>query len=284
MPSPFPRAQVITDYCRPWIFGFGLARTWVNGKAAALMSSRILRLDPALAASGQFATTHWSAVLAAGTPSASDSQAALETLCATYWYPLYAYVRRQGHTVEDAQDLTQEFFRRLLQKEYLAFAKRERGRFRTFLLTSLQRFLVSEWRRSQAAKRSDHTHGFCIGLEAETRFQAEPMSQLTPERLYEKRWAQLLLGRVLEQLRQEAAQTNKSELFEGLKALLWGDTTSGSYRDLAVKSGMSEGSLRIAAHRFRQRYRELLRAEIAQTVTRPEEIDEEMRYLYQALE
>jgi RNA polymerase sigma-70 factor (ECF subfamily) len=247
------------------------------------MSSPGFREDGVVVASGQFATTHWSAVLIAGNRVDPGAQEALEILCAAYWYPLYVYVRRQGHSIEDAQDLTQEFFRRLLENQYLALADRERGRFRTFLLTSLQRFLISEWRRSQAEKRGGGIPSFCDGAEAETRYRAEPVTDLSPEKLYERRWAQLLLGRVLGELRDEAARADKLELFEGLKSLLWGDKELGSYGDLSLHLGMSEGALRIAAHRFRQRYRELLRAEIAQTVAHQEEIDEEMRHLYQAL-
>jgi RNA polymerase sigma-70 factor (ECF subfamily) len=223
-------------------------------------------------------------VLVARDQVAPGAQEALERLCVAYWYPLYAYVRRQGHSVEDAQDLTQEFFRRLLEKEYLTLANRERGRFRTFLLTALRRFLVSEWRRSQAEKRGGGIPAFCEGVEAETRYQAEPVTNLTPEKLYEKRWGQLLLGRVLAQLRDEAARAEKLELFEGLKSLLWGDNEAGSYRDLSLRLAMNEGALRIAAHRLRRRYRELLRAEIGQTVAHPHQIDEEIRYLYQALD
>ena len=231
-----------------------------------------------------FAATRWTLVLAAARGSVSPCAAeAMAELCRLYWYPLYAYVRRQGHPVADAQDLTQEFFRRLLEKGYLANANRERGRFRNFLLTALQRFLVSEWRRTQAAKRREPDLSFWDGAVAEARYEAEPVTDLTPEKVYEKRWALLILEAVLARLREEAAQTGKVDLFEGLKSLLWGDTDAPSYRDLSVRLRMSEGALRIAAHRFRLRYRELLRAEIAQTVAEPGEVEAEMQHLWQAL-
>ena len=221
--------------------------------------------------------------MAAGRGSAPAAQEALEILCRTYWYPLYAYVRRQGLPLEDAQDLTQEFFRRLLEKEYIGLADPERGRFRTFLLTALKRFLVSEWRRGQAAKRGGAKPAFWDEAEAEARYQAEPSTDLTPEKIYEKRWALLLLDGVLARLGDEAVKAGKVELFEGLKSLLWGDRDVESYADLSAQLNMSEGALRIAALRFRQRYRELLRAEIAQTVAHPAEIDEELRHLFQVL-
>jgi RNA polymerase sigma factor (sigma-70 family) len=230
-----------------------------------------------------FTTTHWSVVLAAGHSSAPGAQEALEQLCRAYWYPLYAYVRRQGHSVEDAQDLTQEFFRRLLEKKSLGAADQERGRFRTFLLTCLQRFLISEWRRDQADKRGGAKLAFWDGAAAEAHYCAEPVTELTPEKIYEKRWAVLLLERVQTRLREETAQAGKAELFDELKSLLWGDKAVGSYAELSEKLGMTEGALRIAAHRLRLRFRELLRAEIAQTVADPAEIDEEMRHLFQVL-
>jgi RNA polymerase sigma-70 factor (ECF subfamily) len=231
----------------------------------------------------QFATTHWSVVLAATRDHLPSAAEALETLCRAYWYPLYAFVRRQGHPVEDAQDLTQEFFRRLLEKGYLAHADEGRGRFRTFLLTALQRFLISEWRRAQAAKRRAPPLDFWDGALAEARYAVEPATELTPAKLYERRWVILIIEVVLRRLREEAVQTGKAALFEGLKSMLWGDGDLVSYRDLSTRLGLSEGALRIAAHRFRRRCRELLCAEIAQTVADPAEVDTELQYLLEAL-
>jgi RNA polymerase sigma factor (sigma-70 family) len=231
-----------------------------------------------------FTTTHWSVVLAAGQASSPDSEAALEKLCRSYWQPLYGYVRRQGHSPEDAQDLTQDFFARLLRKQYLSCADRERGKFRTFLLTSLKHFLVNEWEKSRAQKRGSGRPIVSLDLEAsEGHFQAEPAEAATPEKIFEKRWALTLLEHVLARLEQEFAANDKAAQFERLKLLLWGDQGSPSYASIAADLGLSEGALKVTVHRFRQRYRELLRQEVAHTVASPGEVDEELRHLITVL-
>jgi RNA polymerase sigma factor (sigma-70 family) len=233
---------------------------------------------------GPFVTTHWSAVVAAGRSDSSRAQAALASLCESYWYPLYAYVRRQGYSPEDAQDLTQEFFARLLRHNWFAQADRDRGRFRTFLLAALSHFLANEWDKARAQKRGGAVQFVPLQLDtAETRYGHEPSNLLTPEQCYERRWAVALLDRVLNRLQHEAAEQQKSELFAALKSCLVGDRESQPYALLAGQLQMSEGAVKVAVHRLRQRYRELLREEIGQTVASPAEVDEEMRYLVSVL-
>ncbi|HWV98468.1 MAG TPA: hypothetical protein VNZ64_02130 [Candidatus Acidoferrum sp.] len=233
---------------------------------------------------GPFVTTHWSAVLTAGKRDSTRAQAALAGLCETYWYPLYAYVRRRGYGPEDAQDLTQEFFGRLLQRNWLAPADRQRGRFRTFLLAALSHFLANEWDKAQAQKRGGAVRFVPLQLDsAETRYGQEPPDPLTPEQCYERRWALALLDRVLSLLHDESAAAQKLELFETLKPCLLGDRQNQPYAMLAKKLGLTEGGVKVAVHRLRQRYRLLLREEIAHTVATPAEVDEEMRYLVTVL-
>jgi RNA polymerase sigma factor (sigma-70 family) len=232
-------------------------------------------------AGGGFPTTHWSAVLSAGEAGSSpDAQAALERLCRTYWYPLYAYVRRQGRSVEEAQDMTQEFFARLLEKEYLRHTDPARGRFRTFLLTSLQRFLINDWKKGRAARRGGGQPVISWDRhETETRFLAEPADQSTPEKAFEKRWALIMLEQALGRLRDEFTAGGHLERFERLKVLLWGEKGAPPYAGVAAELGLTESALKVAVHRLRQRYRELLRTEVADTVARPEDVDDELRHL-----
>ena len=235
-------------------------------------------------AAGQFATTHWSVVLAAGHGSAPGAVRALEELCQAYWYPLYAYVRRRGYGVEDAQDLTQEFFSLLLRKGHFLLPNPARGKFRSFLLAALEHFLANEWKRSHAVKRG----GGCTFLSwdaqaAESRYAAEPATSATPDKLFEKRWATTLLERVLAHLRQECRAGGKGETFEALKDSLWGEKTEVSYAELGAGWGMTEGAVKGIAYRLRRRYRELLQAEIAQTVADPGEIEQEVRDLIAAV-
>jgi RNA polymerase sigma-70 factor (ECF subfamily) len=219
-------------------------------------------------------------VLAAGHDRSPVGQAALETLCRAYWYPLYAYVRRQGHSPEDAQDLTQDFFTRFLEHNYFKLANPARGRFRTFLLTALKHFLANEWRKAHCAKRGRGQTAISLdATEAEQRFVAKPVEQSSPEILYERRWAATLLERVLETLREEYVTADKGWQFEELKGGLWGGSSVATYADIAVRRGTTEPAIKTAAHRLRQRYRELLRAEIAHTVEGPHEVDEELRHL-----
>jgi RNA polymerase sigma factor (sigma-70 family) len=235
-----------------------------------------------------FATTHWSVVLeAAGsrrgdaeTRGCEDAKEALERLCSSYWPPLYAYVRRTGRNVEDSQDLTQEFFVRLLDKGYLGVANPERGRFRTFLLSSLKNFLANDWKREHRQKRGGGATLLSIEASAgEERYAKGPVDAMDPERLYEKRWATTLLDLVLQRLGEEYAQSGRGELFHQLKTFVWGERGDASYEEIASCLGLSEGAVKVAVHRLRQRFRALLRVEIGNTVSGPAEIDKELRHL-----
>jgi RNA polymerase sigma-70 factor (ECF subfamily) len=230
-----------------------------------------------------FATTHWTVVLSAGHTETTRGRDALAALCETYWYPLYAFVRRQGHSPHDAEDLTQGFFARLLESESLASVSREKGKFRTFLLVALKRFLANEWHRARSQKRGGAAFHLPLqGHTAETRYIAEPVEHLTAEKLFERRWALTLLERVLAHLSHEFDAAEKKELFEKLKPYLMAQKGKISYAEAAIALGMNEGALKVAVHRLRRRFRELFRAEVAQTVARPEEIDDEIRHLLTA--
>ncbi len=231
-----------------------------------------------------FVTTHWSVVLSARKKGSPESGAALETLCRTYWYPLYAYVRRQGHSPPDAQDLTQEFFARLLQKDYLKAAAREKGRFRTFLIVALKRFLANEWDRVRAQKRGGGQPLLSLDTElAEQRYRIEPAAEATADKVFERRWALTLLDRTMSRLREEFTGAGKASEFERLKVFLTAARGEISYAEIAAALGMSDNAARVAVHRLRRRFRELFREEIAHTVSRPEEIEEEVRYLMSVL-
>ncbi|MHB8520530.1 MAG: RNA polymerase sigma factor [Limisphaerales bacterium] len=232
------------------------------------------------ASHGVFATTHWSVVLMAGQSDSPHAAEALEKLCRTYWYPLYVYVRRQGNSPHDAQDLTQDFFSRLLEKNCLAKADRDRGKFRTFLLGSLKNFLVNEWKRAGRLKRGGGLEFLSIDASvAENRFAAEPANESNPDAAYEQRWAVTLIEQVLTALRQEFNAADKTRLFEELSGFIWGDKSAASYAEIAGHLSLTEGTVKVAVHRLRQRFRELLRAEVANTVARPEDIDGELRHL-----
>ncbi len=234
-----------------------------------------------------FATTHWSVVLAAADEDVPGAAAALEQLCRTYWYPLYVYVRRRGYAPEDAQDLTQEFFAALLRKDYFRLADPRRGKFRTFLLHAFEHFVINEWKHAQRAKRGGGATFLSLDAEQiESRYALEPTSAVTPERAYAKRWAITLLDQVLALLREEYARAGKDRLFDELAWLLWGKDTSsnaGSCAAVGQRLGMTEGAVRVALHRLRKRYGELLRTEVAQTVTTPTEGDEELKYLLEVV-
>lgn len=232
----------------------------------------------------RFATTHWSLVLAAGGSSSPETQDALAALCRTYWYPLYAYVRRQGYQPAEAQDLTQAFFTRLLEKHYLRDVQQERGKFRSFLLAALKHFLANERDRVRAQKRGGDRSLVSMDIQqAERRYSHEPKHEITPEKLFEKRWALTLLDEVLDSLQEEWHRAEKANLFERLKVYLSGDADAVPYRQVAEETGLSEGAVKVAVHRLRRRFRDLLRAEIAHTVARPEEIDDEIRDLFTAV-
>jgi RNA polymerase sigma-70 factor (ECF subfamily) len=232
-----------------------------------------------------FATTHWSVVLAAGgraRPAAAGQ--ALAQLCEGYWYPLYAYVRRRISDVHEAQDLTQAFFEQLLERGAIASADPDRGRFRAFLLTACKRFLVNEWHKDRAVKRGGGRRPVSFDFDSgESKLGLVAVDTLTPEELYDQKWAITLLERVMEHLRAEYAAKDRLPHFETLKNYLAGAPQGASYAAAAQALGISETTAKVAAHRMRKRYRELLRGEIAQTLQRPEEIDEEIRELFAVL-
>jgi len=228
--------------------------------------------------SSQFPTTRWTLVVAAGEPHRKEARSALIYLCENYWYPLYAYLRRRGHSADQAQDLTQEFFMRVLEGRYLDRANPEKGRFRSFILTSLKFFVADEEDRGRAHKRGG---GMVLSLEfssGEERYQREPAHHETPERIFERRWALSVLDRVVERLRNEFVHHGRSEHFECLKLFLLGQSDA-KYAALAREMNTSEGALKVAIHRLRKRYRELFRQEIADTVADPAEVESELRYL-----
>jgi RNA polymerase sigma-70 factor (ECF subfamily) len=232
-----------------------------------------------------FATTHWSVVLAATDTDSPGAQQALEQLCRTYWYPLYCFVRRQGYRAEDAQDFTQEFFARFLERKYFGLADPARGRFRSFLLKCLKNFLAEQHRHAVRLKRGGGHTVLQLGAQqdVEERFVAEPADNATPETIYDQRWAMTLLERVLQRLGEELAAAGNAERFAELKGHLWGEAGGAAYGEIGERLGMSEGAVKVAVHRLRERYRELLREEVAHTVARHEDIDDELRYLIAAI-
>ncbi len=230
-----------------------------------------------------FVTTHWSVVIAARDKAAPESAEALEKLCRTYWYPLYAHVRWLGNSPQDAEDLTQAFFARLLEKNYLEVAEPERGRFRTFLLMALKRFLANEWDRARAQKRGGGVALAPLDPElAEQRYQSEA-GDLPSDRMYARRWALALLDQTMARLRREFEQTGRSAEFERLKVFLTTRKQDIPYAAVARELGLSEGTLRVTVHRLRKRFRELFREEIGHTVTSAEDLEEEFRHLLAAL-
>lgn len=227
-----------------------------------------------------FTTTHWSVVMAAGQIGSAPASEALETLCRSYWYPLYAYVRRQGHPPEEAQDLTQEFFWRLLRGNWLARADRLKGRFRSFLLVMMKHFLANEWDRTQRIKRGGRIR--FVPLEdgtCEQHFQEDSRQAHSPAQLYEQRWAITLLETVLMRLRQELAAAGRSAQFEALKRFLTGGQRPLAYAAVATQLATTEAAVKMAVLRLRNRYGELLRQEIANTVASPDEVEDELRHL-----
>ena len=234
----------------------------------------------------EFEPTRWSIVLAAAEKrSGTRQRRALEELVAGYWYPLYCYVRRRGHGPDEAEDLTQEFFARLLEKKILCAVDRQKGAFRSFLLACVKNFLSTQWHRSQALKRGG---GKSIiswgGMEAEARYMLEPADNLTPERHFDRRWALAVLDSVLERLRKDYAEAGQAELFEAIRGRLTsGPEDSATQATIAGRLGMTTGALKMALSRLRKRYRGLLREEIAQTVASPEQVDDEIRILLNSL-
>ena len=230
-----------------------------------------------------FATTHWTVVLAAGKKSSPEAQRALEELCRTYWFPLYAYVRRRGHTKENAEDLTQSFFARLLQKNFLENLDGEKGKFRAFLLASLKHFLANEWDKSQAQKRGGGEIHLSLDWQtADTKFQLAAENEPSPDRAFDREWALALLARVIGRLQTECETDGKAKLFAQLKIFLTAGKTDSAQGEVARALGMEEGAVRVAVHRLRKRYRVLLRDEIANTLSDAAMVDEEMRALFGA--
>lgn len=231
---------------------------------------------------GRFPNTRWSAVLAVREGSA-ESAAALETLCRAYWYPLYAYVRRSGPSAHDAEDLTQEFFRQLLEKRWLATADRDKGKLRTFLVVALKNFMNKEWRRLSAQKRGGGRAAVSLDTDfAESRFGADT-AVLAPEEAFDRQWALTLLDRTLNRLRAETAAGGQDGHFDALKGCLLARRGAIDYAAVAGKLGLGEGAARVAVHRLRKRFREIYREEISQTLADGEEVEAEMRHLARAL-
>lgn len=233
---------------------------------------------------GVFATTHWSVVLAAADEQSPGSLRALEDLGRTYWQPLYAFVRRQGHTAPDAQDLVQGFFLRLIDKHRLEKADPTRGRFRTFLLTALKHYLSDERDRAQAIRRGGQAIFVPVDDDtAEQRYQAELATHLTPEEIFDRHWATALLESVLAKLKAEVTVAGKGAVFDALSGQLMGEDGSDSYADVGRRFNLTEAAVKMVVLRLRQRYRELLRLEISQTVDSPEAVDAEIAHLIAAL-
>lgn len=231
-----------------------------------------------------FPTTHWSRVVAAGDPDAAGARDALEALCRDYWYPLYAFVRRRGHDFDDAADLVQGLFAQLLARRDLAGLDPGRGRFRSFLLAACSHYMANRRVHERAEKRGGGRAPIPIDApRAEGRYGGEPYHELTPERLFERRWALTLLGRALDRLGAELAAAGQAALFDRLHPALGGSREGASHAAVARELGTSEGAVKTAAHRLRRRYRELLREEITRTVANPADVDDEVRALFAAL-
>lgn len=231
-----------------------------------------------------FATTRWSVVIAAGHRKDPVAEAALAGLCDAYWLPLYEFARRRGYSAADAGDVTQGFFAQLLEKEFLQSVDPERGRFRSFLLTAFKRFLSKERDHHRALKRGGTAHPVSLDVErAESRFRIEPIEDRTPESLFERRWAIMLLDRVLSLLEAEFQQKGKQQFFTMCRGCLTGLGMDEQYVAIATACGMTEAAVKVAVHRMRARYRELLLAEIAQTVASEADVEDELRALMNAV-
>jgi DNA-directed RNA polymerase specialized sigma24 family protein len=240
--------------------------------------------SPAEGAPGDiFATTHWTVVLAAGQRSTPQADRAVEELCRTYWYPLYAYVRHHGHSKEDAEDLTQGFFTRFLERNYLEGLSSDKGRFRAFLLVALKHYLANEYDRAGRQKRGGGVTPLSLDWrDADTRYMIDPADHLSPDKLYDRAWAMTLLEQVITRLRNECAAEGKGQVFEQLKPFLMTCQSAIPYAEAAASLGLNEGAARVAVHRLRKRYRALLREEISQTLSDPADAEAEMRALFRA--
>jgi RNA polymerase sigma factor (sigma-70 family) len=230
-----------------------------------------------------FSATNWSLVLVAGQSDGELAAQALAKLCQTYWYPLYAYVRRKGYDAHEAEDLTQGFFQQLMRLQSIKQVRGE-GKFRSFLLSALEHFLAAEWNRARRLKRGGNVPPISLDeVQPEARYQLEPVDERTAEKIYERRWAMTVLEQALERLRQDCLAAHKEALFEQLKGMLGGDGATSTYADFAARLNMSEVAVKVAMHRLRQRYGELVREEVARTLTNPDELEDEIRYLLAAL-
>jgi RNA polymerase sigma factor (sigma-70 family) len=248
------------------------------------MGTTVMKASIASGGAG-FAATRWSVVLAARNRAADpEGYSALEALCQAYWKPLYAYVRRRGNSPHDAEDLTQAFFARLLEKDYLRAVDRSKGKFRSFLLKALEHFLANEWRNARCQKRGGHCQFVSIDELTEQALAQPGSAGVSPEQFFEQQWATTLLGSVLGKLQQEFAHAGKAELFQRIKCFLTGEKGVSLYAELATDLGMTEAALKMTVSRTRRRYLEVLRDEIRQTVSRPEEVEEELRALRSVLE
>ena len=233
---------------------------------------------------GQFATTHWSVILAASDSAAALHEPALETLCRTYWFPLYVYLRRRGYDSHQAEDYTQGFFAGILERKGLQRADPKYGKFRSFLLACLKNFLADEWDRSHAQKRGGDKKVLSLDFDAAaSRYNRETAHHISPEKLFERSWALTVLTGAMERLKAESAISDKQQLFDCLKVYLTAEKDAVPYREVAEKLEMTEGAVKVAVHRLRRRYRDLVRDEIAQTVTTEVQVDEEIRDLFDAL-
>jgi RNA polymerase sigma-70 factor (ECF subfamily) len=257
---------------------------FVTTAGFAMIRESVTSTKPKASAAGPFAATRWSVVLAARDRKSPQGAEALETLCHNYWYPLYAFVRRQGRSPHDAEDLTQAFFAQLLERNDLANVDRARGKFRSFLLASMKHILANEWDRATAQKRGGGKMVVSIDREsAEESYKFEPVDRLSADKIFERRWALTLLDRTLWRLAAEYQQDGKGEIFESLKATISAGESGAAYAEIASRLGSTEGAIKVAAHRLRQRYREVLRAEIAETVSSGEDAEDELRNLFAVL-
>jgi RNA polymerase sigma factor (sigma-70 family) len=239
--------------------------------------------QPSSARADIFATTHWTVVLAAGKKTSPEASRALEELCKTYWFPLYAYVRRRGHAKADAEDLTQTFFARLLTKKFLENLDGEKGKFRAFLLAALKHFLANEWDKSQRQKRGGGAQHFSLDWQnADSQFQIATTNEPSPEKNFDREWALALLNKVIARLQKESVDAGRAKQFAEMKIFLTGDKNESSCADAAKNLDMDETAVRVAVHRLRKRYRILLREEISQTLSDPAGLAEEMRALFGA--
>ncbi len=237
------------------------------------------------ATGSRFSTTQWTLVVAAGDSQHPDSAKALADLCQGYWYPLYAHLRRRGYPREEAEDLVQGYFAQLLDKRYIKAADRDRGRFRSFLLASLKNFAANEWDRKTAQKRGGGVTTLSLDFEtAEGRYHIEPPDERTPEQAYDRGWAVTQLEQVLVRLQEETEASGKAARFESLKGFLTGHDQDVRYKEIAEELDMSEGAVKVAVHRLRQRFGQVLRDEVARTLNDPTDVDDEIRHLFAAFE